>query len=218
MYLAQQKCLVPANPRGIIPSHALTADNRPVLRLNGRQVIVTSYQFQCCGTITAWRTYVSHSGLPHQNGVYSISFQVWRPTTPELVDNGCYIMAGEDRYEKIILPEQPRGLVNRTVPEPSPLNVQPGDVLGFFLTSTMEVTDGIHFNDDEESGFTDEQVWYNTGSLAVNSAACPFPTGPDGVLSGSIRAAPVLSLNIGKCSGNPQIGYSSSSFPLTRFH
>ena len=101
-------------------------------------------------------------------------------------------------YENIVLLESTRGLVNRTVPQPNNLTVQPGDVVGFFVTaSTGGRNEGIQFNEDDEQGFDKEQAWYNEQFLMISTPACPFPVGSGRVLTGSIRAAPVLSLDIG---------------------
>ena len=101
-------------------------------------------------------------------------------------------------YENIVLLESTRGLVNRTVPQPSSLTVQPGDVVGFFVTaSTGRGNEGIEFSEDDDQGFDEEQAWYNEQFLMISTPSCPFPVGPGRVLTGSIRAAPVLSLDIG---------------------
>ena len=158
-------------------------------------MIVTSYQFQCYGTITAWRTYVHPSGSDHRDGVYTITFQVWRPTE----EVGCHSLVGEDLYENIVLLESTGGLVNRTVPQPSNLSVQPGDVVGFFLVSSPGgENDGIQFSGTDEQGYDEEQAWYNKDFLTFSTPSCPFPVGPGRVLTASIHAAPVLSLDIGK--------------------
>ena len=54
------------------------------------QVIITSYEFQCCCNITAWRMYIK----PENEGFYIITFQVWRP----LQMNGCYELVGANRF------------------------------------------------------------------------------------------------------------------------
>ena len=41
----------------------------------GVQAIITSYQFHCCGNVTAWQTYVELGGNRHE-GAYDIAFQV----------------------------------------------------------------------------------------------------------------------------------------------
>ena len=92
---------------------------------SGSQAIVTSYQFQCCGRVTRWQTYVAPSGGPMENlnGVYDITFQVWRPG-PAVESDGCYSLVGEDMYENVML-EQSQ-LVNRTVDSSTVISVQPG--------------------------------------------------------------------------------------------
>ena len=67
---------------------------------NKTQVIVTSYRFRCCGKITAWLTYVRGTNI--QNGVYDITFQVWRPS-PTVQANGCYSLVGENIFTSISL-------------------------------------------------------------------------------------------------------------------
>ncbi len=164
---------------------------------------MTSYRFQCCGTITGWQTSVHPAAGGH--GVYRIIFQVWRPSTPG-IDDGCYDTVGQDNYENIT--PGTGGLVNRTVPQPSELTVQPGDVIGFLVHSTNDDDNGIQFNQNAEMGYTEEQAWYNEEFLMRLSAEkCPFPLGPGQVLSGSIRAAPVLFLDIGMRGGNYVHGY-----------
>ena len=192
------ECLRPANSNESIPFGELSNQDRARVSLNNRQVIVTSYQFQCHGNITAWRTYVSPSGESHRDGAYVITFQVWRPSNSAAVD-GCYSLVGQDVYRNITLLEATGGLVNRTVPQPSDLTVQPGDVIGFHVFSDRGDNDaGIQFSENEEMGFTEEQAWYNEDVLMLfGSEVCPFPVGQDRVLTGSIRAAPVLSIDIG---------------------
>ena len=167
------------------------------------QAIVTSYQFQCCGDITAWQTYVEPSGRNHRDGVYSIIFQVWRPS-PSVDSDGCYGIVGEDRYEDIQLIEGEGGLVNRTLDPSSFISVQPGDVLGYFTFLDNDEDGGIQHDPD----FSTESVWYHTSTDenplisrggVVNS--CPFPVGEDAVtrvLTTFSPLGPVFSVDIGK--------------------
>ena len=206
---------MPANPHGLHPVATISEESdrdHVQFPLNGKQVIVTSYQFQCCGTITAWRTFVDPSGGSHRNGVYSINFQVWRPSTPG-VDDGCYIMAGEDTYENIILLEETRGLVNRTVPQSANLTVQPGDVIGFFAYAPdSDDEDGIQFIRDNEEEYDEVQAWYNEMFLQIGSENCPISIGSDQILSGSIRAAPLFFLDIRKLENIKSVPYFAPLF------
>ena len=95
-----------------------------------RQVIVASYQFQCCGNITRWQTFVEPGG-EGADGEYTIIFQVWRPGLGVEVD-GCYSLIGEDIYAEIDLGRD--SLVNRTLEPEGFLPVQPGDVVGYFMS------------------------------------------------------------------------------------
>ncbi len=45
------------------------------------------------------------------------------------------------------------------------IEVQPGDVVGFYLESSRNDDDGIQFARDNPSPYTDERVWFATGSL-----------------------------------------------------
>ncbi len=88
--------------------------------------------------------------------------------------------------------------MNRTVPRSTNLTVQPGDVLGFFaFAPERDEEDGIQFNQNSDAGYDEEQAWYNEVFLRLSSLTCPFPIGPGQILSGSIRSAPVFSLDIG---------------------
>ena len=164
------------------------------------QAIVTSYKFQCCGDITAWQTYVQPSGGNHRDGVYSIFFQVWRPS-PSVDSDGCYNMVGEDRYADIQLIQGQDGLVNRTLNSSSFISVQPGDVLGYFTILDNDEDGGIQHDPE----FSTESVWYHTNTeqspLISRGMSCPFPVGEDAdtrVLTTFSSFGPVFSVDIGK--------------------
>ena len=168
---------------------------------NLTQAIVTSYQFQCCGDITAWQTCVEPSGRNHRDGVYSIIFQVWRPS-PSVDIDGCYAIVGEDRYEDIQLIESEGGLVNRILNPSSFISVQPGDVLGYFtFLDNDEFEDGgIQHNPE----FNMESVWYHTNTdddpLVSRGISCTLPVGEgtDRILRTFSSLGPVFSVDIGK--------------------
>ena len=73
--------------------------NGPILP-SGTQAIVTSYQFNCCGDISAWEAAVfPNGGANHARGAYNINFQVWRPS-PTVETDGCYSLVGENRFSQ----------------------------------------------------------------------------------------------------------------------
>ena len=155
---------------------------------SGSQAIITTYQFGCCGNITDWQTYL----LPSNDGVYLIFFQVWRPS-PTVKENGCYTLIGENRFSSVKVGDG--GLVMQT-PEPSDtITVQPGDVVGYFISSDRDPEnkgkEGIQLNNSHTSD-TVFHFNYSPPLFSFNYPATVFPT--------STKAGPVLSLNIGKLS------------------
>ena len=182
--LVAQGCLQSDN--GTIPFRDLGGGVDSERVPTGRQVIITSYQFQCCGNITRWRTYTEPGGGGH-DGDYNIRFQVWRQG-PEVEINGCYSLVAEDRYDSIPLGQG--GLVDRTVP---------GDVLGYFMTDGTRNDgrrEGIQLEEREDDD--GERVWYNSRTLVTTGDPCPFPVGGGRILDTFTNSAPVISIDIGK--------------------
>ena len=111
------------------------------------QVIITSYEFQCCCNITGWKTYIK----PKNEGLYIITFQVWRP----LQMNGCYELVGANRFVNI-----ESGIINKT-PDPSDvIAAQPGDVVGFYNSFGPIRHFGIQLDRTHNAS-----VWYYTSSI-----------------------------------------------------
>lgn len=161
---------------------------------SGSQAIVTSYRFQCCGDITEWQARMQPGGVMHSDGVYTVHFQVWRPT----LSSGCYSMVGENRFPAITLSS---GRLASESPDSSDrIAVKPGDVLGYFVfssTTTPRENEGIQMHPN----FTTDAVFYASlgrDPLPLGPAACPVSVGPGGVLSLSVNAAPVVRVSISK--------------------
>ncbi len=79
-----------------------------------------------------------------------------------------------------------RGIVTGVPPVNERIEVQPGDVVGFYPQSIYRNDDGIQFARDRDntSPYTDETVWFATGSLTPRpEAACMYPVGTSGLLS-----------------------------------
>ena len=165
-------------------------------------VVVTSHEFQCCGNITGWQTYVSPAGsLERVNRVYSILFQVWRSVSGGVAGDGCYTVTGDDRYDDIELSPETGGLVNRTLEPADYLTVQPGDVVGYFMSHSA--------GDNREAGILLERrdtqevaAWYTTNTndnpIRTGPPDCPYTVGPGKLLSSSTTSAPILNVQIGK--------------------
>ena len=157
----------------------------------GSQAIVTSYQFHCCGEILEWGARVIPGGVRHEDGVYTVHFQVWRPSPTSCggsSDGNCYSLVGENRFPGVTL--EAGRLVSETPQPTNAISVRPGDVLGYFVSST---TDG---NNEGIQDFTNDVVYYADfdAPLTMGTAS----VGPGGVLSLSTNAAPIISVRISK--------------------
>ncbi len=96
------------------------------------QVLIPSYQFTCSGVVTQWGAYVEPGG-GGDNMNYIATFQVWRPDGN---GNEVYTMVGENAYpDPITLVADSQILVAATEPL---IQVQPGDVVGYYLNSNKE--------------------------------------------------------------------------------
>ena len=93
------------------------------------------------------------------------------------------------------------GLVKYSPEETNPINVQEGDVVGYYTFSRRSpVGEGIQL----DPNYISDIVWYhtNTGShpLTMGEPDCPFPvgTGAGRILASSTNAGPVFSVDICK--------------------
>ena len=114
--------------------------------------------------------------------------------------DGCYSLVGENRFSRITLVGR---LVSET-PEPTNIiSVQPGDVVGYFATSTRAINNGITVTIHEDL-LTGETVWYHTDTemepLIPSGEFCPFPVGSesDRILRSSTNLGPIVSVLICK--------------------
>ncbi len=169
---------------------------------NPVQAIITSYKFNCSGVITKWRALVEGSSIgAFEEQIYTISFQVWRPSSLSTVDtDGCYNLTGFNNFSPIPLahPDTPeRGIVTGVPLESERIEFQPGDVVGFYLEGSRTSLDSIQFAGDEDnlSPYTEETVWFATGSLIPRpEATCMYPVGTSGLLNSSTNLAPLISV------------------------
>ncbi len=142
-------------------------------------------------------------GIYFDNQPYTISFQVWRPNSPSPVDtDGCYTMQGTNHFSPISLSDpgtSDRGIVTGMVPlESERIEIQPGDVVGFYLESSRDNDDGILFagEQDDESEYDSESVWYATGVVSGSGLTCLFPVGPGRTLSLFTSSAPLITATV----------------------
>ena len=194
MFIAQV-CLRPESAAAI-PVEDVRGPRLP----NNTQTIITSYQFHCCGDITAWEAAFEPGGNNHRLGGYTVHFQVWRPS-PTVASDGCYNLVGENRFTSVTLSNR---LMSET-PEPSNIiSVRPGDVVGYFtITNRNNANEGIQLHEDALTG---ESLWYNTitaeQSLTFRGESCPYQVGvePERILRSSTSLGPIVSASMCKFS------------------
>ena len=184
------------------------------------QAIVPAYTFQCSGRVTEWGACVLPSGSSVEQ--YYIRFQVWRPTGV----SGCYSLVnfnnpvdgnGGDGF--LSPPDNRDGdylrrCVVLSVPEDQQIEVQSGDVVGYYVDrfkdNKEETTGGIQWIEDDPNmvvvHYRDELPRENIKSHyavgGINITSCGFPMSDDSInyysLTTSTQAAPIISLN-GMC-------------------
>ncbi len=199
-----QKCFRATNGDRQLPNFVRPGGSSvPRFEDNPIQAIITSYKFDCCGVVTEWRAFVEGSGDDHfKEQPYTISFQVWRPNFPPRVNtDGCYTMQGTNHFSPISLGDPgtaDRGIVTGVPLESERIEVQPGDVVGFYLESRGNSGDGIQFARDGE----DESVWYTnaTGVITDSGLTCPLPVGKGQTLSSFTNLAPLITVTVCKCT------------------
>ena len=159
--------------------------------------IIASYQFQCCGKITRWQTYVEPGG-ESENGNYTMLFVVLRPA-PDVEHDGCYNYVGIDVREEFVL--GPDSLVNVTLEPVNFIIVQPGDVVGYGIgrNGSIDADVGILIQTrDENEG---EEVWYSSGIVQLSATIdCLLTVGdsPGRDFMSFSNSAPALRVDVGK--------------------
>ena len=197
-----QQCLRATNGDRDLPNFVRPGGNEERFEARSLQAIITSYRFNCCGVVTEWRAFVHNSNDDHSD-VYDISFQVWKPMPLSLGgSDGCYNLTGFNQFLPISLADPGTadiGIVTGVPLESERIEVQPGDVVGFYLRNIANHNnDGIQFARDTSS-YTDERVWFATGSLTSRpEVTCMYPVGTSGLLSSSTNLAPLITATVCK--------------------
>ena len=161
------------------------------------QVIIPSYQFTCYGEITEWRAFVERSGGGHYDDQpHSITFQVWRPSSPP---DGQYTIVGLNDFSPILL-ANPRidngdnqGIVTGVPLESERIEVQPGDVVGFYFSSSRDNDNGIQFAGD--NSYNGETVWFGSTRCSVLNPPCVYSADD---LSFMTNLAPLITVTVSK--------------------
>ena len=164
----------------------------------GHQAIIPSYRFGCSGCITEWGVDVHRGGVANSRR-YTLDLQVWRPspTVDDSTGTGCYSLVGNNRFTSVDL-----GTTQLAQVAPLPndrIQVQPGDVLGFFVDNPNNEKNGVVALKDNP--YSADIVWFgNVEGYVVSNSECPYPvrSHSDAILNTMRRAAPVISLFMSK--------------------
>ena len=149
-----------------------------------------------CGNITEWGVDVHPGGGMHHNR-YTLDLQVWRPspTVNDSTGAGQYSLVGNNRFTSISLSDR------KAIVTPSPqdyIQFQPGDVLGFYVNSSMGNNDGVVVLTDDD--YTSELVWFASIAPTLATSQTTYSIGSSGDLDTLKRAAPVISIGTGENS------------------
>ena len=126
----------------------------------------------------------------HENGVYNITFQIWRPT-----GGNSYVKIGENSFPGVQLIQGSGGEINEEVKSSSEqLHFQPGDVVGYYLDQNSRGNNGgIQF----DRQYTQEELWYTTGNSDIQNE-CKLDIGIGGDLNMSTHFGPIISVPLSK--------------------
>ncbi len=155
--------------------------------MNPVQVIIKSYQFHCCGKVGGWAAYVQPGGGNHEQRVYSLKFQIWRPS-----GNNRYVKIGENSFPLVTF-ENSR--IEEELSNNEQLNFQPGDVVGYYLEDNRDQSGSVQF----DRNFDREELWYATGNSALQDE-CLLEVGSAGDLSISTTLGPIISISLSEYS------------------
>lgn len=126
-------------------------------------------------------------GRKHE-GVYSITFQVWRPST---TDGSTYTKVGENLFESVGL--NGNRVIDETPASDQRLHFQPGDVIGYYLEQNgpnNETDGGLQFDEN----FSQETLYYATGNIDLQTE-CLLQVGSNRDLSMSTNLGPIISVS-----------------------
>ena len=128
-------------------------------------------------------------GGNHEDGVYNIKFQIWRPTSGD-----SYVKIGENSFSRVQLIQGSGGEINEEVQSSSEqLHFQPGDVIGYYLDQNSRGNNGgIQFYED----FDGQELWYTTGNSDLQNE-CRLDISSGGDLSLSTTLGPIISVSLG---------------------
>ena len=129
---------------------------------------------------------------------YDILFQVFRPSSD---GEGCYDMVGSNFLNdgdpsSVAGGDIDHCLVLTDIPPEDQIQVQPGDVVGFYA---IQYRDGEQRDGGIQLEIISTVIVWNTQELTIsNPDICPYQIGVDGNLASSSAGAPVITAQVGK--------------------
>ena len=125
-------------------------------------------------------------GSERHDGVYTITFQIWRH-----ISGDRYVKTGENTIPSVRLSNNriKEEIINST----EQLHFQPGDVLGYYLEQDGDSNGGLQF----DNSFTQEELWYTTGNSGLQNE-CRLEISSGGDLSLSTSLGPIISVSLSK--------------------
>ena len=149
------------------------------------QAIVTTYEFQCCGAIQNLRAYFQPGGSKHTNS-YTVTFQLWRPVPNQV--QAYTLLAATTANPQL------SGTGEATVSASSNMVVEPGDVMGYYVTLEGRGNGGIQLETSNHGG---NVVWYSSSQAASPELGQIFQVGTGSSFT-QATAAPIISIDISK--------------------
>lgn len=158
-------------------------------------VLIPNYKFTCYGNITKWKAYFPQAvSSTDQFRIYSIKFQVWRPTKSVLSYRKCYQLIGSNLYAHQHV--ESSGLFSANVPINDQIAVKPNDVIG------LSNAKGLRMDEDRPM-----VLWYKrpttirniTLPIITTSVCLPLIAGQISTIKSTRAYAPVITAVVGEC-------------------
>ena len=129
---------------------------------------------------------------------YDIDFRVFRPSSDGV---GCYDMVGSNFLDdgdpsSVAGGDIDHCLVLTDIPPEDQIQVQPGDVVGFYAIQYRDGDQrdgGVQLN----TAIDTVTVWNAEDLTILDQNTCPYRIGGDGNLASSSTAAPVITAQVG---------------------
>lgn len=147
------------------------------LSLDDKQAIIPTYKFSCRGTITQWGV------STEKRGSHLIELQVWRHTLPNV-----YHKVGSNRFNQG--PKKMQKLMYLTPDPRDQINVEPGDVIGLYVSNDPDIDDNYKIQYEPSSSV--RMLYFSSHSAATNIAST--------ALTQSLDVALLLHVEVCKCS------------------